>query len=88
MAPQDGRRNADFEVGMCSSERTTGEVIGVDAGGSGVCLGIHGDRYGKVYFWSVEDAPEPPDPTSYENTWLVADSFDAFVESFHEPSPE
>lgn len=61
-------------------------VIAFDAGGSLVTLGIKGERAGKVYFWALEDAPQPPDPASYENVWLVADSFDEFVESFREPS--
>lgn len=64
--------------------------IAIDAGGSYVLLGIRGERYGKVYFWSLEDEPDPTDATTddEEHVWLVAESFDEFIESFREPVDE
>ncbi|MCA9675228.1 MAG: SMI1/KNR4 family protein [Myxococcales bacterium] len=60
-------------------------AIGIDAGGSLVCLGVQGPRSGKVYFWSLEDESDPRDPTNNENVWLCADDFDGFLASFREP---
>ena len=62
-------------------------AIADDAGGSVVCIGVRGKRRGRVYFWSLEDAPQPADPTSYEGIWEIAPSFDAFLASFHEAQP-
>ena len=62
-------------------------VIGNDAGGNLVCIGVEGKRYGKVYFWSLEDETDPRDPTNYENVWLCAEDFDQFLASFQDSEP-
>ena len=63
-----------------------------DSWGSQICLGIKGDEFGKVYFWDEQN--EPLDEASYlqdygtprpaeavfQNVYLVANSFDDFLQ--------
>lgn len=53
--------------------------IGNDAGGSLICLGIHGERSGKFYFWDHHHEGQP-----YENVTELAPSFSAFLDTFTE----
>jgi hypothetical protein len=54
------------------------------SGGDLVCLCTQGDNYGKVYFWDhnweAEDGQEP----TYDNVYLVANSFTDFINSLYE----
>lgn len=58
--------------------------IGEDPGGNIVCLGIKGERRGKVFFWDHEREEMPPVPTPEDwepgdsNLSFVAASFEAF----------
>jgi len=50
--------------------------------GSGdlICLSLSGIDKGKVYFWDHEGEHEPP---TYDNVYLIADSFEEFLDSIH-----
>ncbi len=58
--------------------------IGYGPCGDLICLCIHGKNYGKVYFWDHErEAEEGREPT-YDNVYLVANSFTDFINSLYE----
>lgn len=59
--------------------------IGWDAGGSLVCIGISGKRYGKIFFWDMEDEGLEGRPPGYRNVHLLADDMDSFLEGFFDP---
>ncbi len=58
--------------------------IGEDAVGNIICLGLTGEKRGKVYFWDHEREEMEPDDAppnwqpGYSNISFVADSFDEF----------
>lgn len=58
--------------------------IGEDPGANIVCLGIKGERRGKVFFWDHdrEEMPPVPTPEDWEpgdsNLSFIADSFEEF----------
>jgi cell wall assembly regulator SMI1 len=56
--------------------------IGVDAGGSLVCMGITPENYGKIYFWAMDDEAGPGRKPWRRNIWPVADNFDEFLATF------
>jgi len=62
--------------------------IADDPGGNAVCLGIHGNERGKIYFWDHEmEADEDEEPT-FENVYLVAESFMVFLQSLKDLSKD
>lgn len=54
--------------------------IAVNIGGNHLCIALSGSRKGAIYFWILEEATVP---ASYDNTELVAESFDALMQSDH-----
>jgi hypothetical protein len=67
----------------CYRERIPSSLIPIadDPGGSQICLGIHGEHYGKVYFWDHERESQR---ASFRNVRRLADSFAAFVSGLYE----
>lgn len=61
-------------------------VIGSDPGGNQICLSVGGNDYGKVYFWDHENEVEEGEEPDYRNVYLVANSFDEFLESLQDES--
>ncbi len=58
--------------------------IGRDSCGNQICLCVQGKNYGKVYFWNhEEEADEGKEPT-YDNLYLIANSFTDFINSLYE----
>jgi len=60
--------------------------IGYDAGSNEVCIGIGPDNYGKVYFWSMDDEEdlEEGEKPDYRNVYLLTETFDEFLDTFHD----
>jgi hypothetical protein len=64
-------------------------VIGRDGGGSRICLGVREPYYNQVYFWDFNEAPGWMDPEFYEpptfdNMYLLAHSFEEFINKLHD----
>lgn len=55
--------------------------IADDPGGNALCIGISGDRRGRVYFWDHECEP---DPEVWDGTFESAGNIDYLAESFSE----
>ena len=57
--------------------------IGTDPGGNLICIGIADTNRGKVYFWDHEDELDENGESKldFSNTYLVAGSFDEFMEN-------
>ncbi len=55
--------------------------IAVDPGGNLICLATSGVRAGKVYFWDHEEEANEGETPGYNNTYLIANSFDEFLNS-------
>lgn len=55
--------------------------VAKDPGGNLVCLSVSGDDRGKVYFWDHEEAARTGESPGYDNVYLVADGFHAFLDS-------
>jgi len=55
--------------------------IADDPGGNAICLGISGNERGKVYFWDHEMEADEGDEPTFENVYLVAESFASFLKS-------
>jgi hypothetical protein len=71
------------------SKRIPDELIpiGRSSGGNQICLCIKGPNYGKVYFWDHNwEAEEGKEPT-YDNIYLIANSFTDFINSLYEYKP-
>lgn len=74
--------------------------IGEDIFGNQFCLGFAGDEYNKVYFWDHEgewtawdehgdvDYGEPVLPNLYEGLYLVANSFEEFIDRLERSDDE
>ncbi len=56
--------------------------IADDPGGNVICLGLTGPYRGNVYFWDHES--ESDDEPGFENVVLIANSFQAFLDSLYE----
>jgi hypothetical protein len=65
--------------------------IADDGGGNQICLGIKGKERGKVYYWDhhnewdeqdyLEDYGEPmPPEVKFQNVYLIAKSFEDFIQ--------
>lgn len=58
--------------------------IGDDGCGNKICLCIDGKNYGKVYFWDHNwESDEGEEPT-YDNLYLIANTFTEFVNKLYE----
>lgn len=55
--------------------------IATDEGGNLVCIAVKGPNVGKIYFWDHEEEAEEGQQASYDNLYLVADSFNEFLEN-------
>lgn len=55
--------------------------IAYDDGGNQICISIGDKDYGKIYFWDHEEESDEPD---YENMYLIANSFNEFLEGLFE----
>ena len=55
--------------------------IADDPGGNAICLGMSGNERGKVYFWDHEMEADEGDEPTFENVYLVAESFASFLKS-------
>lgn len=74
--------------------------IGNDGGASLFCIGISGERLGKIYCWTYEEEPldaetylkdfghEMPESAKYANVFLIANSFDEFWNSLTTTPPD
>lgn len=73
------RRPLELERRALKTENLPGDLmeIGMDPGGSQICIGISGERLGKVYFWAGA-TPHRAYP-NLVGALLVADSFDEFL---------
>ena len=54
--------------------------IARDPGGNLICIATEGADNGKVFFWDHEFEAEEGEPPTSRNVYLVADSFDEFLE--------
>ena len=61
-------------------------AIGTDPGGNEICLSVAGKDSGKVYFWDHENEVEEGEEPSYQNVYLIANSFEEFLESLKDES--
>ncbi|CAG0934633.1 hypothetical protein TFLX_03603 [Thermoflexales bacterium] len=57
--------------------------IARDPGGNLVCIASSGEDQGKIYFWDHEEETEEGETPNYKNVYLIADSFNDFLNSFH-----
>jgi hypothetical protein len=51
--------------------------IAFDPGGNQICIGVSNPYYGQIYFWDHEE--EGDEETTYDNLYLIAESFDKFM---------
>jgi hypothetical protein len=59
-------------------------VIGEDPGGNQICLCVEGNNYGKVYFWDHEEEVDEGKKPTYDNVYLISNSFIDFINSLYE----
>lgn len=55
--------------------------IADDPFGNQVCIAIEGKEIGTIYFWDHEAEHQPP---SFQNTYMLAPSFELFISAFFE----
>jgi cell wall assembly regulator SMI1 len=55
--------------------------IATDPGGNLICIAVDGPKCGAVYFWDHEMEAGTGEKPSYDNVYLIANSFNAFVDS-------
>jgi hypothetical protein len=57
--------------------------IARDSGGGEICLSVNGDDKGAVYYWDryLEEDPEDGEEIGYSNLFLIARTFDDFINS-------
>ena len=58
--------------------------IACEDGGSLICLSLAGPDRGAVYYWDYYGEHKPP---SYDNVYLIAGSFEGFLDSLHSYDP-
>ena len=58
--------------------------IAHDAGDNLILIGAEGANAGKVFFWHHELEADEGEPPTYDNAFLIADTFEAFLASLHE----
>ena len=58
--------------------------IACEDGGSLICLSLAGSDKGAVYYWDYYGEHKPP---SYDNVYLIAGSFEGFLDSLHSYDP-
>ena len=54
--------------------------IACDDGGNLICLSVGGSDKGAVYYWDHDNEHSPP---SYDNVYLIAETFGEFLDSIH-----
>ncbi|CAN5129342.1 hypothetical protein BH10PSE6_BH10PSE6_20890 [soil metagenome] len=54
--------------------------IAGDESGNLICLFFKGEAKGAVYFWDHDEEHSPP---TYENVYLIAKTFDSFLDSIY-----
>lgn len=52
--------------------------------GNLVCLAVLGENYGKVYYWDHNEEAEDGEEPSNDNVYLIANSFEEFINSLYE----
>jgi hypothetical protein len=59
--------------------------IAYDSGGNFVCISCGNNDYGKVYFWDLEREVDysVSDDSDYSNLYMIADSFEEFLNGLH-----
>ena len=72
----------------CYAGRIPDDLLWVmdDPFGNAICLGVHGEHQGKVFFWDHENEPDEEWEGSVEgagNLQLLANSFAEFVAGLH-----
>lgn len=55
--------------------------IADDPSGNQICLAVKGKDYGKVFFWDHEFEHDEEGPPSKSNMSLIANTFEAFLDS-------
>jgi hypothetical protein len=58
--------------------------IARDPGGNLICIATQGAGSGKVYFWDHEFEAEEGQPPTRKNLYLIADSFEGFMEELND----
>ena len=58
--------------------------IGIDPGGSFICLAIRGENRGAIYFWDEAERYPPGQVADYHNIYFVARSFDELLRNLTE----
>jgi hypothetical protein len=51
-----------------------------DGSGNLICLSFEGANKGAVYFWDHDEEHSPP---TYENVYLIAETFEKFLNSIY-----
>ena len=84
LAIYEGEDENFFDYFETYEERIPPQLIPIarDPGGNLILLGVSGKYTGKVYFWLQDFEPDEPD---FSNICLVADSFNEFLASLHDP---
>lgn len=58
--------------------------IACEDGGSLICLSLSGPDKGAVYYWDYYGEAQPP---SYDNVYLIAETFQKFLDGIHFNDP-
>lgn len=53
--------------------------IATDPGGNLICISSSGEKIGAIYYWDHEEENEDEQPPTYNNVYLLADTFDDFL---------
>ncbi|NWJ46824.1 MAG: SMI1/KNR4 family protein [Chloroflexi bacterium] len=59
-------------------------TIAADPGGNLICISFKGVDAGKVYYWDHEGELDKSSVDSYENVYLIANTFEEFINSLTE----
>ena len=58
--------------------------IAHDPGGNQICIAVAGPKTGAVYFWDHEEEADDDETPGYDNVYLIANSFNEFLNSLTE----
>ena len=56
--------------------------VAIDPGGNLICLGVKGQYMEEVFFWDHENEAPEGEQAWFKNLYLVANSFDEFINRF------
>jgi len=59
-------------------------TIGRDWVGNMICLGVHGDHTGQVWWWDHERESDEDEPPTTDNLTMLAESFAHFIAGLHQ----